>query len=642
MKDRSQNIGWFILFLIASGFFGFISANMLVPNWGKEYLICSGILTFTALTFCFICFHFYQKKQRKEELWEMLNRGCYRDVERRINENSREMKYLWELKLLALFHCGDSTNFKRLYQEYMNDINECSTLGRYILGILKDLETALTATKAPVAFFKETQTKKKPYTKRKEYALYQNLRQGIEAYYGTDRHMVKIYFEKFLMQTEALSKPLGWHLYFIMTRVLFDKDHPQWEEYLQRTQQFVYDERSKRLIDTLKAHISKVQKGTGYQQLMDREFNRNNQKNSFGDSNASNTERSFDYQQPGFRRNREDANPSFRRHSSDVQRDFDEMNKSLSNDPFPMYEDNTNKRNDMPSSVNENMDLDPTWFARKPMDESRDAGNKTSSFSRRSPSVSQSTEPRNNMNTDPFLSQPAYQEPLSAFPDPQSYPDAKPFPEEEPSFLNQRSSMNESRIPMEDTQSQPNFNRNQMDPEARFRQMEEPKKKKKEKKKKEKKSKRSKNDAFDFDNTSNDSYAYDDAKMNQATVSKPKQYKSYVKQNLTIFFITLLDAAIVSFATSSIVYTAFFNKFSNVSSDIVPTILIYAGLITLFVAYITASLHTGYTILKKPIRNWNTTVKIIFFPLIFVIALIIGIICEIPYLIFASIKAKSE
>ncbi len=181
-----------------------------------------------------------------------------------------------------------------------------------------------------------------------------------------------------------------------------------------------------------------------------------------------------------------------------------------------------------------------------------------------------------------------------------------------------------------------------MDPEARFRQMEEPKKKKKEKKKKEKKSKRSKNDAFDFDNTSNDSYAYDDAKMNQATVSKPKQYKSYVKQNLTIFFITLLDAAIVSFATSSIVYTAFFNKFSNVSSDIVPTILIYAGLITLFVAYITASLHTGYTILKKPIRNWNTTVKIIFFPLIFVIALIIGIICEIPYLIFASIKAKSE
>ena len=91
----------------------------------------------------------------------MLNRGCYRDVERRINENSREMKYLWELKLLALFHCGDSANFKRLYQEYMNDINECSTLGRYILGILKDLETALTATKAPVAVFLKKQNKKK-------------------------------------------------------------------------------------------------------------------------------------------------------------------------------------------------------------------------------------------------------------------------------------------------------------------------------------------------------------------------------------------------------------------------------------------------------------------------------------------------
>ena len=124
------------------------------------------------------------------------------------------------------------------------------------------------------------------------------------------------------------------------------------------------------------------------------------------------------------------------------------------------------------------------------------------------------------------------------------------------------------------------------------------------------------------------------------TTEKP--YTTYVHQNVIVFFISLLDAALVSITTASIVYTNFFKRYTSVNSEIVIDIIIKSLIVTVIAAYITAAVHTGYTILKKSLQNWKTPVKVILSPLLLVISLLIGVICEIPYLIVASIKKGRE
>ena len=119
-------------------------------------------------------------------------------------------------------------------------------------------------------------------------------------------------------------------------------------------------------------------------------------------------------------------------------------------------------------------------------------------------------------------------------------------------------------------------------------------------------------------------------------------YSTYVKHNLIIFFLSLVDLAIVSVATSSIVYTYHFERFSSVNSEMVKEIVIQALLVVAIVALLTACVHTGYTILKKSLRNWKGSLKIILSPLLLILYLVVGVICHIPYFIFACIKKGRE
>lgn len=697
MKDKTQVIGWIILFLIASGFIGFSGAWILDGKTPLSYPLCALALTgFSFLCFLLI-FRFMMKKMQKQALWAMLKRGCFHEVDRQIDENSKAMKQLWELKMLACFHSGNKAGFEHLYNSYMNEINECKTLGSYMLCVLHELLDAMSHDKPPAVFLKND-TKKRSYIKQRDYQLYYQIQTGIQEYYGPQKQLMKIYFEKFLIQTDVLSKPLGFYLYYLMTTVMVESDHPQWEDYYRKTQQYVFDQESLEYMEKLKTKIYGIQKGTGNLQLMNRDMNRTRRNNPlYEDNQQQSLNRSFNYQQPSFRRERSQMNLD-PRHSANVQKEFDEMNSSLNeNNTFSLYEDDemdllNQKRK---GAVNENMqtlpqedpddDLDPTWFARKSMDNAA----QTQSFAQPTPAIS---EPANTyqkqqpMNQNSDMQSFGYQDERSVFM--QDYRNHQSTP----AFVNQRSqqamnpelNQNQTRTMSNDPQAmfpnqansvnqqqpylrtnQMNQRRNPMDEEIMqepyqayapentqqinrtqtmrtpMTQAEEAVPQKQQRKAKGRKQKK-KQDPFDFQEEETQTQETKRKQKQAAANTTQRPYAAYAHQNIIVFFISLLDAALVSVTTSSVVYTNFFKRYTSVNSEIVTDIIIKSLIISLIAAYLTASVHTGYTILKKSVQNWKTPVKVLLSPLLFVLSLLIGIICEIPYFIFASIKKGKE
>lgn len=720
MKDKTQTVGWIVLFLIASGFFGFISAWLLKIEDSIAFLTFGTTLAVIAFILLLLIYHKMLKRANRQALWAMLKRGCYHEVNHRISEKNKQMKHLWELKMLASFHSGDMATFDRLYKNYMNEINECRTLPAYMLCVLHELVDAMSHKKPPAVFLRND-TIKHAYVKQRDYQLYHYIQQGIQEYYGNQKHLMKIYFERFMMQTDVLSKPLGFHLHYLMTLFMLENDHPQWEEYYRKTQQYIFDQKSQSYMEQLKARIYGLQKGTGSQELMNRDQNRKRNNPLFENESTQSLNRSFNYQQPS--NQREDTNFTSRRHSTDIQKEFDEMNSSLdSNNAFPLYEEdesnflkqkNTgnvgNDTSSIPISSDED-DLDPTWFARKTMESAKPDVAPTRAFDRRNPSMSEPSKTgsfpkQRSMNQAAMGQEPmtrsAYQE------DPQGFTNQRMSmqqPMEDPTFSNQRRSMsmNTNEQPLFGQNNQPmnsqmamnsnqtneyptqnafmqnqdqnhpqfrspnnnnNYNNPQMDnnyqqfddmdaeddePQLQAQNFASTQSKKKKKKPSRKERKRMKAETSQYEETTfakDRSIRGESAKKrsnDEMEVSNAQPYLTYFRQNITIFFVTLLDATLVSLTTASTVYTSFFNRFSSINSDIVPEIVMMAAIITLAAAYATASLHTGYTILKKSIRNWNRTAKILLFPLLFILSLIIGVICEIPYLIYANIKKRNE
>ncbi len=743
MKDRTQNIGWLILFLIASGFIGFISAWLLGINDPTSYMITGGVITAIAFVLCLSLYLYMRRKAEYQSLWLMLNRGCYHDVDHRIDEYGKEMNRLWELKMLASFHSGDLQAFDRIYKDHMNEINEHKTLVSYMLCVIKDLTDATLRVKPPAVFLKNDGNKKYSYKKQREYKLYSNIEQGIKEYYGSNKQMTKIYFEQFLNHTDVLSKPLGFYLYYLMTSVMAESDHPQTEEYYRKAQQCIFDDRSLAYMDQLRSKLFIVQKGIGYQSMNDKDMNQNRRNNSaFENTQSDSLNRSFTLDQPAMRREKNDANFTSRRHSADIQREFDEMNASLNNgNEFSPFADESANRNQArpsdPLSRDNPMaqevvsdDLDPTWFARNALDQGNDK-NASQAFAQKAPSMSepasnfsnrQNQSMRNNtmnMNRDrnqmsmpqnnaprqiPITSDPlddtGFQNKQSFFADNQTQRrrNEDPFLSNRRERVDQTASMNfqnhsDRQDPLQNTgrmdaqtmqgdnrrqnfMNTQNMARGQMggsaidpmmddgmndrmnDPYQRNFQRTQPSLQdtggfetdtKKEKKKKRVSRKQRKQEANSFDpyrDSNNDSYMdepqFKSPSHSYGDAQDDRPYSTYVKHNLIIFFVALVDLALVAVATSSIVYTSFFERFSSVTSDLVQEIVIQALLVTLVAALLTACIHTGYTILKKATRNWNTTVKIILSPLLLIVYAVIGIICHIPYFIFACVKKGRE
>ena len=692
MKDKTQITGWIILFLIASGFFGFSAAWIFDGKTTLSYWMLAASLT----ACCFLCllfvFRFMMKRAQKQALWAMLKRGCFHEVDRQIDEGSKAMKQLWELKMLACFHSGNKAGFEHLYKSYMNEINECKTLGSYMLRVLHELIDAISHDKPPAVFLKND-TKKRSYIKQRDYQLYYQIETGIQEYYGSQKQLMKIYFEKFLIQTDVLSKPLGFYLYYLMTAVMVESDHPQWEDYYRKTQQYVFDQDSLGYMEKLKTKIYGIQKGTGTLQLMNRDMNRTRRNNPLYEENQQSLNRSFNYQQPAFRRERTQKN-SDPRHSANVQKEFDEMNSELNeNNTFSLYEDDemdllNQKRKGAVNESTQTMaqedlddDLDPTWFARKGMEPTA----QTQSFAQPTPSISeparnyQKQQPinqtaetqgfayqddraafmqdfRNHQNTPAFVDQRsqqamnlerAHQQRNIANEQQGLYPNQAQAPQlnQQPAYMqqmNQRRNQMDEELVQEPYQAYPSENSQQLSPKQAMRTPSIPEEeiisKKQLRKAKGKKQKR-KQDPFDFQEEVQEAQP---AKRVQKQPSTLRPYSTYVHQNVIVFFISLLDAVLVSVATASIVYTNFFKRYTSVNAEIVTDIIIKSLIISVLAAYLTASVHTGYMILKKSLQNWKTPVKVLLSPLLLVISLLIGIIAEIPYFIYASIKKGRE
>lgn len=730
MKDRTQSIGWLILFLIASGFFGFISAWLLGISDPTSYMITAFILTVIAFALCLTFYFYARRKAEYQSLWMMLCRGCYHDVDHRIDEYGKEMNRLWELKMFASFHSGDISAFERIYKDHMNEINEHKTLVSYMICVIKDLMDATLRVKPPAVFLKNDGNRKCVYRKQREYKLYSNIEQGVKEYYGSQKQMAKIYFEQFLNHTDVLSKPLGFYLYYLMTSIMAESDHPQTEEYYRKAQQCVFDDRSLAYMENLRSRLFIVQKGIGYHTMMDKDRNQNRSGNpAFDSGQGDSLNRSFSLDQPAFRRDRSEPANTGRRHSNDIQREFDEMNASLNNEFSPFEHDNgrmsQNRSNDA-MNRNQNVgqqevsdDLDPTWFARNALDANND-NRGTQAFNQKNPSVSEPASPfpnrqnqtmrgnssmnmnRNQMNSSnsarpiPISSDPledtGFQKKQPFFPEQNNNQPQRRRTSDEPIFNNHRAnqdndprmnfanrndrqdplqntgfmdtagSQNDNRRQdfmdtqsmargqmggsmnaLEDTRSdafQPTFQRQQSSMPLSDEFAEEGKKSKKKKR-----SRKKKDHNYDsYDDHNQDPYLEQPQFKPQrsSAPSEDRPYSTYVKHNLMIFFFALVDLAIVAVATSSIVYTSYFERFSSVNSDIVKDIVIQALIVTAIMALVTACIHTGFTIMRKPMRNWSGTLKIILSPILLILAAVIGIICHIPYFIFACIKKGKE
>lgn len=724
------------------------------------YIITSSLLTLPAFVVLVLFYFLFEKRHHKEVLRAAIARGNYTEVIQSIDSDGKEMKTYWEWKLLALFHSGNIYSFKKLYQNYMNEINECTTIERYILSILQDVLIACESDKKPVNFMKDDKHTKYPYTKQIDYQLYHNIRLGLIAYYQPQKNLVKIYFDKFIQQADTISKPLLFYLYYLMTYTMIEGMHPQLEGYFQKTQSFIFDKESLRLCnEVLRVNIEEVKKGTGYENDMNREYD-NHRRASSQQPTDDGMHRTFNYQQPSFQRSsQQEEGFATHRHASSYQNEFDALNASVQEgNSFQLYEENEfdqlPKRSRTENRVKEPMlkddidpDLDPTWFVRKSLQEEPNEKSNTSSFSRNTPPMQETSrtamQQRNNpMQQSPFMNNNSYQDlDVQA-----SYMDMEQAPHthvrsDEPAFINQRNYQDDRRAtsihqqttmpnPMAQQQStmqqtqrmmrnpqsqgtigqsgipqqppvntpfsqqippvqqtQPNTMRQQprsVDPrnqqdmamdasmmmeDTRFDRFQttttprtpinEPQPKVKvsldEPQEKQRRFSRKKSaqkkDPFAFEQeplqaqNNHHSQAMGNPAIKkehiESSLSNQTTYKFFVKSNVLIFFFILLAAVAISIASSSVIYNSFFNKYP-ISSDMIPNIILVDGIVALLVAYLIAGIYTGYTIMKKSIKKWNMIAKVLLSPILLILFLLIGAICEVPYLIYASIKSGSE
>lgn len=133
-------------------------------------------------------------------------------------------------------------------------------------------------------------------------------------------------------------------------------------------------------------------------------------------------------------------------------------------------------------------------------------------------------------------------------------------------------------------------------------------------------------------------------KRTRATIQETDQsmsiFKKFIKTNLTILLLSLINGVVIAFACGSFIYVSFFNKYP-IDDKIIPEIILSSLLIAVLMTYLTAGIHTGFTIIKNYIASWSMALKVILSPLLLLTCLLIGAICEIPYLIFNALKSSN-
>lgn len=116
-----------------------------------------------------------------------------------------------------------------------------------------------------------------------------------------------------------------------------------------------------------------------------------------------------------------------------------------------------------------------------------------------------------------------------------------------------------------------------------------------------------------------------------------EEYRSFLKWNFTIFITAFINVLLILLICFSYLQIQTFHNL-QIPSDIYRTFFI----MSLLFAYQIASLHCGYTITKHRLIKMKKTIKVLLYPILLVILLIIGFICEIPYCIFSCFQLENN
>lgn len=130
-------------------------------------------------------------------------------------------------------------------------------------------------------------------------------------------------------------------------------------------------------------------------------------------------------------------------------------------------------------------------------------------------------------------------------------------------------------------------------------------------------------------------------KVKETNTVDANAFKIFVKQNLLIFVIALINMAVVTLLTASLLYTRFIKDYivmPSLTTDMIKMCL----LLTPLLAYQVAGLHCGYTMMKEKIKDMKVAFKVLLFPIFFIVFEVIGFVCEIPYLIYSIVKMQDN
>lgn len=131
----------------------------------------------------------------------------------------------------------------------------------------------------------------------------------------------------------------------------------------------------------------------------------------------------------------------------------------------------------------------------------------------------------------------------------------------------------------------------------------------------------------------------EDAKI-VAAIDHP--YRCYSEQQKEVFALGISASPIACIVTMMIYFILFEQQ---VVSEAVVSLMehwVHIVFISCIVTYAVLSIHTGSFLLRNVVRSWNLWFKILTFPLMFLVYLLIGIFGEIPTLIYGYVRNKKE
>lgn len=125
-----------------------------------------------------------------------------------------------------------------------------------------------------------------------------------------------------------------------------------------------------------------------------------------------------------------------------------------------------------------------------------------------------------------------------------------------------------------------------------------------------------------------------------STHENTNPYMQYCLTSLAILFVAAVSCILLSIFVSSVVYTQYFNAY-NIHDEIMMNIIQTAAILGGVFTYNTVGIYCGYVMFKESMSKLSLAVRIVLFPVFFILYDLTGLICTIPFFIYNVVKASS-